>query len=558
MDITGLKTAVTKTKAILATPYAAFFLAAVMGALFFIIFYGTKILDPTYTDWLLGGGDLKQHFIGWEFYRSDTWSFPLGAIHQLAYPFGISVTYMDSIPLFAIPAKLFAGIMPEHFQYFGWWGLLCYMLQGGIVALILRRWTNNLFVILAGSLVFLFAPIFTARMFSHTALAGHWIILLSIWAFLAREKFTTAKKHILVWSGIFALATTVHPYFLPMVALPFAMSLIVTHKRWLASIAKAMAPLLVAVLVFWTIGGFAVQADGSAAGLGDYGFNLNSLYNSLGWSGYLEALPNVSTSGETLNYLGMGMLLLVPVAIGCSIYRLRSVDRVKATVKRISLRHWLALLCILGLCILAISPRVQFGMTIIADIDLPGRIERVWSTFRASARLFWVVYYLIIFGLMAIVIRTLKNAPKWVLPALFAVIVSVQMVDIGRSVQATEKHQYFQQVDQGVTYNTKGLSKWSEFASGKLHMFYLEGMTNDDFFALSDIALRYNLTMNTGYFARAPYGKIEDLQRQQANDLYNGIVDDTMLYVTRSHQTAKLLKDRGRTVTSIDGYYVVN
>lgn len=540
------------------TPHGVFLLASAMGAIFFVGFYGTKILDPTYVDWLRGGGDLKQHFMGWEFYRSDAWSFPLGAIHSLAYPFGISVTYMDSIPLFAIPFKLFEGILPDHFQYFGWWGLLCYMLQGGFAALILRRWTTNIFVILLGSLVFLFTPIMTARMFSHTALAGHWILLFSIWAFLERARFATVKRHVLLWMGILTLAITVHPYFLPMVGLPFVLSLIFTHRSWLSTCIKTVVPPIVAIVVFWVVGGFAVKSDGSADGLGEYAFNLNSLYNSLGWSGYLEAIPNASASGETLNYLGLGMLLLLPVALVCLLYKLCSRERVRGALKRISFKYVLAAVCVLGLLVLSISPRVQFGLTILADVDLPGRVERWWSTFRACARLFWILYYMIFVGSMAIVLRSLKRAPKWILPLLFLIFASVQMIDIGRSVQATEKYQYFQQVNKGVAIDETGIAGWKVVAENKQHMFYLDPMTPNDFFSLSDIAVKYKLTMNTGYFARAPYQDIEALQQEQLQKLLAGSVDAKTLYITKNHSRAKDLKRAGREITVLYGYYVVN
>lgn len=540
------------------TPQGVFLLASIMGAVFFMCFYGTKILDPTYVDWLRSGGDLKQHFMGWEFYRGDAWSFPLGAIHSLAYPFGISVTYMDSIPLFAIPFKVFEDILPDNFQYFGWWGLLCYMLQGGFAALILRRWTTNISVVLLGSLVFLFTPILTARMFSHTALAGHWILLFSIWAFLERARFATVKRHVLLWAGILTLAITVHPYFLPMVALPFALSLIFTHRSWLSTCIKMIVPPVVSIVVFWVIGGFAVKSDGSAEGLGEYAFNLNSLYNSLGWSGYLEAIPNASASGETLNYLGLGMLLLLPVALACLLYRLRSRERVRVVLKRISFKHVLAAVCVLGLLVLSISPRVQFGLTILADVDLPGRVERWWSTFRASARLFWILYYMILVGSMAIVLRSLKSAPKWVLPLLFLIFVSIQMIDIGRSAQATEKYHHFQQVNRGVKINEKGIAEWQALAGSRQHMFYLDPMTPDDFFSLSDIAVKYKLTMNTGYFARAPYQDIETLQHDQLRELLAGKGNPSMLYITKNHSRAKDLKRAGHKITSLHGYYVVN
>ena len=56
-----------------------FLLGALIGALFFINIYGIGILDPTNEGWILNyGGDITQHYIGWEFFRDTPWHFPLG------------------------------------------------------------------------------------------------------------------------------------------------------------------------------------------------------------------------------------------------------------------------------------------------------------------------------------------------------------------------------------------------------------------------------------------------------------------------------------------------
>jgi len=152
----------------------------------------------------------------------------------------------------------------------------------------------------------------------------------------------------------------------------------------------------------------------------------------------------------------------------------------------------------------------------------------------------------------------MKAMPKWLLPALFTVVVGVQMIDIGRSVQATEKYQYFQKVNQGVYINTSGFAKWKPLADGKKHMFYLDPMTPDDFFSLSDVAVRNHLTMNTGYFARAPYQDIAALQDEQLRSLLSGKGSTDTLYITKNHNRAKDLKKAGHQITSLHGYYVVN
>jgi hypothetical protein len=187
----------------------------------FIAIYGTWIVDPTHVDWLLVGGDLSQHYLGWEFYRQSEWTLPLGVMQNVAYPHGLSIVFMDSIPLFAIPFKLISGILPVHFQYFGIWGLLAFALQSGIAALIVRRWSNYPLVVLSGAALLTISPVMLERMFNHTALAGHWIILLAILV-LVYSRRLSVNKMILFWSLILPTAVMIHPYLLFMISAIFA------------------------------------------------------------------------------------------------------------------------------------------------------------------------------------------------------------------------------------------------------------------------------------------------------------------------------------------------
>lgn len=151
-----------------------FLMAAVLGAVVFALLYGTHILNPAYDAWLLSQGDLTQHYLGWCFYRRGNWTFPIGLTDQLAYPSYSSVIFTDSIPLFAVFFKLLSPILPDTFQYFGWWGILSFMLQGYFSVKILRTLRVGKFCSMAGSIFFILSPTVIEKMFRHTALGGHW------------------------------------------------------------------------------------------------------------------------------------------------------------------------------------------------------------------------------------------------------------------------------------------------------------------------------------------------------------------------------------------------
>ena len=96
------------------------------------------------------------------------------------WPYGCAVTYTDSIPLFAILFRFISAWLPASFQYFGWYALLCYVLQGASAALLLSLFSESLPAVLAGTALFVFSPVMLERTFRHTALTAHFLLLLAL------------------------------------------------------------------------------------------------------------------------------------------------------------------------------------------------------------------------------------------------------------------------------------------------------------------------------------------------------------------------------------------
>ena len=119
-------------------------LAALTGAVIFILIYGINVLNPCFTGWIFTNEaiDLPQHYIGWEFFRNTDWQFPLGVFNTLSYPVNTSIINMDAIPIFAVFFKMFSGILPETFQYLGFFGLICYILQCAHGTVISKKFTK--------------------------------------------------------------------------------------------------------------------------------------------------------------------------------------------------------------------------------------------------------------------------------------------------------------------------------------------------------------------------------------------------------------------------------
>lgn len=174
--------------------YTVYWIIGLLSMLIFVSIYGAGVINPTYTDWLLSGGDLSGHYLGWRGYRNSAWHFPIGLMDTLTYPEKRSIIFTDSIPLFAVFFKILSPILPDHFQYFGLWGIMCFALQGILAARILKKYTKSRALLIGSSLLFVLAPIMIRRMFGHTALAGQWILLLGLEMVFSYEKYHNNKK----------------------------------------------------------------------------------------------------------------------------------------------------------------------------------------------------------------------------------------------------------------------------------------------------------------------------------------------------------------------------
>lgn len=407
----------------------SFCLGALVGAVVFFMLYGINVLRFTNTMWLHhsydleGISDLSQHYFGWVLYRKSPWHFPLGLLDGLS-PAPISVVYTDSIPLFAVIFKLLSPILPAEFQYFGLFEFLTYLLMGGFGALIGTRFpatptklkTSTLVAILS-ALLFVTTPVLTKRVFYHTALSAHFLILAAICLWLYRE-FLSRKKQILLWTILTLLAVSINAYYVPMV---YGILLLSILQEWIAGGSVRAVPLsslfpmivfpvIGAAIVAWALGMFYGDVNSSAENIENVSFNLLQFFNprndilrhgandpdlyyfdgATSYSLFAGGFNNFTPwQHEGFSYLGIGLLALILFASVLVLRRLvrKNVDR--------RLLSWLLTFLIgtLIFTLLAVSPRATVGGHILYYIHWNDTIYGLLSIFRTAGRLIWVVYY---------------------------------------------------------------------------------------------------------------------------------------------------------------------
>ncbi len=414
-----------------------FFFGAAFGIFVFIITYGTAILNIGNDTWILNSPDIdiKQHYIGFLHYLNAPWSFPLGCMDSLSYPYKMSVVWTDSIPGVCILVKLLKWAFPATPQLFGWFGLVTFALNGGTAALLLFRVTKNRTLSLFSSLFFILSFSVIQRMYYHTSLSAHFIILSAFLWFFYDEKRSFGKR--MAGYVLFSfLCVSIHSYFLPIVGIILIFDTLkeyIRDKRTVKDPVYLFLPLFLfgagALFFLYVYGAFSMSVNHEGFAVGGFNSNLNTFWNSLG-DGLIPGLKNkYGTQYEGFGYLGLGMLVLSFTALVILIKKF--VDKFSKKELRIYFRiHYMIFLtaCMFVVfVVMAVIPEADLNeYTLIPDI-FPIRIKRLLGVFRSNGRFIWGAVYITMLSSVYILQKTFG---KKLLCAVVVLALILQTADI--------------------------------------------------------------------------------------------------------------------------------
>jgi hypothetical protein len=392
-------------------------LPVLLGVLAFLLVIGPHALDPQNIAWLKDG-DPATHYLGWVNFRHGPWTFPLGLNPSYGLELGSAVIFSDSNPLLAILFKTVDGWLPETFQYFGLWLLACFVLQAWFGWKLLGLITDNAALRLLGCGLLVFSPPMFLRTGGHLSLVAHFLILaalyLALHPALGRRRFA--------WGTLLGATALVHAYLLVMVALIWVADLFgkvmagkLSRRRGLIEFGGLFA--LVSVCC-WQAGYFSIVDGAGGGGFGWYRMNLLALIDADGWSYVLPGFAKGGGDYEGFNYLGLGVLMLLPLAT----IALRASN---ISLKSQLLRWPWLLAAMIGLTLFALSNQVGFGARTFS-YPLPKIIEGLASIFRASGRMFWPVFYTLVLLVIYLIVRGYR-APIAI--GLLAVALTTQVID---------------------------------------------------------------------------------------------------------------------------------
>jgi hypothetical protein len=525
--------------------------APILAGLFGLWWFGQlagrwDVLLPSNTGWLMVA-DWGAHQMGWSFFRNDAWSWPLGHYTSLLHPIGSTVGFSDSIPIVAIVAKLLSPILPAQFQYFGLWLAACFILQGYFGTKIAARFWDDPLCQLLGGMAFVTTPTLLLRI-GHPSLCAHWILLA---LFGLHVQQVPGRRSVVQAALLTLLSATVHPYLAAM-TLVLALALVVRVQlaacrfSWARLGATSGGLLAMTVLVFWVLGYVGTDARILGDNFDRYGADATTLFNSMGYSRHLPALPqNPAGANEGFAYLGLGLLTLTLASL------------VLVSPRHLRRVHWrmiapLAVACAL-LGLFALSPTIRFGGgDFIHLIKLYEPVIQLVHTFRSSGRFIWPLHYLCItfaIAVMAGVLRSHRLGGRVVLGLALALQLADLKMEPSRDrfkaspfVAATAPGWALARGD----YDHLALYPPQIYTSGC-------GAKFDEpyVYRLGELAARLGMTINSGYVARLDLAQIQQHCQVWNQAIAAGKLDDRTIYIVRA---ANALPAGKAACGQLDGY----
>ncbi len=485
-----------------------------LSAAIFFYKFGWRLLDVTNIGWIFRiGFDNATEFISWEYYRAAAWSFPIiGTFSGYDYPTVTGVGLTGAIPLLAIPLKILSPILPAEFQYFGWWFLACYVLQGWFALKLLKALKPQCSPVglVIGALFFVMAPPFLFRA-AHMNLSAHFLILASFYLYF--QPFTNKEKF--KYNFILIIATAmIHQYLTVMLlGLAFATSNDLWQRKKLSFIQLIgfnLANLTAVLFVFYIIGNFNIPNDATqSVGFGNFSANLNTFFNSFNYTRFQPALKTSSEGQyEGIAYFGVGIFLMFMTLIINFLWRkinnrFQSVKILRGsgeseleTEKPLNYPIWSVAILFF---IFSLSNVIGLNEKVVHQYIMGAGMEKFAFSLRASGRFVWVLYYLILaVSMKGFLNLKIHNTLKISFLSLF---LTVQTMDIKPML-------IMHTIDYSPYKGNINQAAWKPVMAECERVimypsFLWHYKTFGDFYDFAHLAALNNKAINTGYFARS-------------------------------------------------------
>lgn len=414
---------------------------------------------------------------------------------------------------------------------------------------VLSRFINNKLTVIIASAFFVVSPTVVQRMFSHTALAGQWVLMIALDNFFENQKCTDDRKIYIRWAVLGALVSSIHIYFLLMCGIILAGSCL---EEWLRTkkIKKSLFMLLsycgFAAIVIYILGGFSSNVQADNVGLGLYSFNLNAIFNPQGWSKILKDLPMGAGQYEGFAYVGAAVLLMIVLSTTCLI----NSNKYRSKIKNNKTVIFGLIAIFLATLIVALSNSITFNDKTLIQYPLLSIVQKAWSVFRATGRIGWIlVYVVMIYAICGTYYLFRGHIKTWIL---IGSLVLLQTYDISGKLRDTRNMFNVEKTYESAMKNT---SAWDElYNNGELEHVVLatsfQSFTDNQKWSLADWALSHSITLNDFYLSRD-----NTAEREKSFNEAIAQIDNHEMFVFNSKSLLSTLK-YDMHYYDIDGFVV--
>ena len=399
--------------------------AALSGLTFFVWSVGVDKLDPKNLGWLTFG-DQQAQWLGWRFFASDSWRWPLGLNPRYGWEQTNSIVVTDSFPGLAMIFKVLDLTSFNSGQYFGV-GLL-------LASIALFVGGQRLFAYLGlglGPAIFATAllgttPVFWWMQRWYPALSSG--VPMLVWAlYFYLNKVCTLRAFAVRWMILLLMGILTHAYLVISISALLVAAIV---QRCLKNRGEIRGLVLISVVMglasgglMYVLGYFTIPSKwAQTGGYGWYSANLLGLIDQNGASRWIPDLPSTPSQYEP-TALGTGtiLLLLVLVVKGCVARRAFGLQRM--------IRNNLPLTTVLVvLLLLSVTNTISIGSWTL-KFPLPHRLEHGLSIFRSSVRFLWPILIALSVVIIVIAVRHLRFAT-----ATLVIVLVIQVVDYGREI----------------------------------------------------------------------------------------------------------------------------
>lgn len=323
-------------------------------------------------------------WVGYESYLVEDFSFPIFSLNNIYPNENFSIVWMDAIPLYSLILKVVYKVFHIKFDNpFIFWNFICYFLSSYFIFKIIKLFTKNKYFQIVSTLIILNTPLLVNRLFWHSSLGAHFLILAQIYFLFCI--LNDMQKYIFHQSFLIGLSIFIHPYFTAMMLPLYLFCLYSVSNR-----VKIWKPVLVSLIILTTYFTFFVKfpigTSFTSKFNGKYGSEFNSFFCGKFPNEFINKFlfceyPYTSYGIEGYGYLGMGILFFLVFLI--------------FNIKKLIKNYWKILLLLFLMVVYSFGNKYKIAHYQFFEFE-PTNLHLIFlSIFRATGRFLWPFYYFI-------------------------------------------------------------------------------------------------------------------------------------------------------------------